>query len=42
MATHKILTLAVFDSEADADAAAAALKHSGVAKHDTDRHPRPR
>ena len=34
MATHKILTLALFDSEAAADTAAAALKDSGVAKHD--------
>ncbi len=34
MATHKILTLAIFDSETAADTAAAALKDSGVAKHD--------
>jgi uncharacterized membrane protein len=34
MAAHKILTLALFDSEAAADSAADALKHSGVAKHD--------
>jgi len=34
MAAHKILTLALFDSEAAADTAAAALKDSGVAKHD--------
>ena len=32
--SHKILTLALFDSETAADAAAAALKDSGVAKHD--------
>jgi uncharacterized membrane protein len=34
MAAHKILTLALFDSEAAADTAADALKHSGLAKHD--------
>jgi uncharacterized membrane protein len=31
---HKILTLGVFDSESAADAAAASLKDSGLAKHD--------
>ena len=31
---HKILTLGVFDSEGAADAAAASLKDSGLAKHD--------
>ena len=34
MAAHRILTLALFDSEAAADAAADGLKDSGVAKHD--------